>query len=619
MIKLLRCSFATLVLLSALFSTVVARAQAADVSDLIGQLSSADEAVRVDAIHDLARSGADANVVVPALKALLEDESARIRAHAARALGKIGEPAKPAVDVLVRLVDDPEAVVRREALDAVIAIRPGPEVGIPLFLKIMEGDDHAIKVRALDEVTNAGAEAMPFLLAMLGKKEAVYWGCLLASEIGPDAAEAVPALIEALGDEQPGVRREAMIALAAVGKASAPAIGELAKGLDDEVNHIPATYALGTIGGLPSEVEKKIRQNSKSDDGVLATVSMWALAKLHPDDKELVRQAVEALGQSLQSDDERRRVMAAQSLIDLEPDPEIAKPIISKILKNARPEVVSAMMDAVATLGEDAVPRMIDLLKMEDSRPRAAAILARIGPKAAAAVPALADALADENPETRSEILMALAAIGPSAAPATAAVIELLGDPEEDVCYAACFALGQIGLKADAAKEHLGKCLAGDDEFLCMAAAWALACTDPFSEETAAKAVPVLAKALVDPEPMTRLQAAQVLGRFGSLASDALPELEKLLEDSNADIKAAAAETIKVIKSGVPAIPDGLEVGTMIEAGPGGVVLKLGAEVVAELPEGEKLMVLSLKGKWVGLSAVTDDGKVKGWALRRNL
>ena len=64
------------------------------------------------------------------------------------------------------------------------------------------------------------------------------------------------------------------------------------------------------------------------------------------------------------------------------------------------------------------MPRLIEALKEEEVRPKAAAIIARIGPPAKAAVPALIEALGDKSAETRNEILFALAAIGPAAAEA---------------------------------------------------------------------------------------------------------------------------------------------------------------------------------------------------------
>ena len=67
---------------------------------LIGNLKSADEAVRLQAIDQLGARGAKAAEAVAPLTELLKDGSAKVRAHAACALGEIGAAAKPAVPAL---------------------------------------------------------------------------------------------------------------------------------------------------------------------------------------------------------------------------------------------------------------------------------------------------------------------------------------------------------------------------------------------------------------------------------------------------------------------------------------------------------------------------------------
>lgn len=339
------------------------------------------------------------------------------------------------------------------------------------------------------------------------------------------------------------------MALAAIGEASAPAVPALAKALDDEINRVPATYALGSIGKLPGSVEQKIENNVKSSDAVLSTISMWALAKLHPDNKALVRRVVGRLAEGLKSEDPQHRKAAVQALVDLDPDPEISRPIIKRAMDGASPETMEAAMDAAASLGVKVLPRLIEALKVEDVRPRAAAIIARIGPEAKDAVPALIGALGDPDPDTRNEVLFALAAIGPDAAQAVPALVKALDDPGENVSYAACYALGKVGPAAMAAKPALQKCLGSSDEFACMASAWALACIHPECKETAAKSVPILAKALAEPDALSRLHAAEALRRLGPCAKDAVPALKKALQDDNPDVREAAGQALQAIGS----------------------------------------------------------------------
>jgi HEAT repeat protein len=75
----------------------------------------------------------------------------------------------------------------------------------------------------------------------------------------------VPALTGLLGDKNPQVRREAILALAEIGEASAPAVPQLVKALADEVDRTPATFALGRIGKPAGDADAAIRANLKDN------------------------------------------------------------------------------------------------------------------------------------------------------------------------------------------------------------------------------------------------------------------------------------------------------------------------------------------------------------------
>jgi hypothetical protein len=102
----------------------------------------------------------------------------------------------------------------------------------------------------------------------------------------------------------------------------------------------------------------------------------------------------------------------------------------------------------------------------------AAEALASIGPNAANATNALAEALRDPVPGVRWAACEALASIGPAAHPAVPALIEALKDEFLYVRIFAAGALGSIGAKAQAASEAL-RTAAADDR-LRAEAGWAL-------------------------------------------------------------------------------------------------------------------------------------------------
>ena len=157
----------------------------------------------------------------------------------------------------------------------------------------------------------------------LNGDKAAYWACLVLRDIGPDAKDAVPALTEALGSKQLQVPREALLALAAIGPPAASAVPRIAAMIDDGLHRTAATYALGAIGKIPADIEAKVRANAESQDKLLSTASLWTLARLHPEDKEIRRKVTERLVQRLKEQDPNVRAWAAQGLVALPPAPEI--------------------------------------------------------------------------------------------------------------------------------------------------------------------------------------------------------------------------------------------------------------------------------------------------------
>jgi HEAT repeats len=107
----------------------------------------------------------------------------------------------------------------------------------------------------------------------------------------------------------------------------------------------------------------------------------------------------------------------------------------------------------VALSQEDLSPRVTDIVERltHSSNPAvrsdAAAELAAIGPEAAAAIPALIEALKDQEARVRYTAAGALGAIGPEAAPALLALIEALKDQDTAVRTLAANTLTDIAIK----------------------------------------------------------------------------------------------------------------------------------------------------------------------------
>jgi HEAT repeat protein len=514
--------------------------------DKIGELKSSDEAVRLKAIEQLGTQGESAAEAVEPLSALLADKSPAVRAQAAKALGEIGLPAKSAAAALVETLKDTDETVRREAVKALVEIRPGPAVMQPLFLKVMQDADPAVRMRIMHAISEGGEAVVPGLIKALGNEKAAYWACIALRDMGPAAKEAVPALTEALKSKQPDVRREAILVLGAIGDAALPAVPAIADALADEHTRTAATFVLGQLNKIPADAEKKIRENFKSEDKTLATVSLWALARVHSDDKELRREATERLVESLTDKDPFVRVAAARSLAALPPSPEITLPIIEKMLKEADAKTAQYALDALASIGPKAVPRLIELLGQKEIRVQVVYVLGQIGPGAAPAVDALAKLVDDSDEQLATEAVLSIGKIGPRAKEAVPALLASLDKDECPHAHAILYSLGRIGPNAKESKPLLEKALKSEDKSLVAVAAWALTkvLPGPASNATAISAWELCLK---DKLPETRKAAAEGLAELGPAAQAAVPALKKALGDESKPVREAAAKALKAI------------------------------------------------------------------------
>jgi HEAT repeat protein len=169
----------------------------------------------------------------------------------------------------------------------------------------------------------------------------------------------------------------------------------------------------------------------------------------------------------------------------------------------------------IAALPADAAPVAVPLLTAaladadadERVRRRAAEALAKFGPDAKEAVPALAKLLAAHDPATRQMVCETLGRIGPGAKDALPALLAVFEDGPTEVREAAIRACGRIGRDA----------------------------------------VGPLIKALKSEKAVVRGSAARALGQVGAAAKqDALPHLLRLRDyDVDPAIRYTAAEAVK--------------------------------------------------------------------------
>jgi HEAT repeat protein len=133
----------------------------------------------------------------------------------------------------------------------------------------------------------------------------------------------VPALTEVLeSTKHSKLLIKAMLALACIGpaaKSASPQIVPLLEHSTDTTIPVAAAYALGSIGA--TDADDALRAALAKPNPFLQMVAAWSLAKIHPDDAELKKQAIDKLQEGLKSDDPAIQAAAQKGLNLLGPPP----------------------------------------------------------------------------------------------------------------------------------------------------------------------------------------------------------------------------------------------------------------------------------------------------------
>jgi HEAT repeat protein len=192
---------------------------------------------------------------------------------------------------------------------------------------------------------------------------------------------------------------------------------------------------------------------------------------------------------------------------------------------------------------EGAAPALLRALfhGSHDLNWRAARALARQGKRA---VPALAEALRDPDPERRRQAIWVLRDIGPEARPATPALVAALADAGEvygvSIPDCARAALGQIGPAARSAVPALTRNLRAPDAHTRFMAADALVRITGRTR----RYLPFILDLLADQDWEVRREAFLSLERTGPAAEAAVPRLIEILKDPEDELQHFAASAL---------------------------------------------------------------------------
>ena len=542
--------------------------------DLIKLTADSDPRVRWHAARSIGLIGEDAVSSIPVLLSLLQDADPVVATQAAAAIGHIREDDDhgslsdgerelyaDAVTQLVGTLVHNDARVRRACLRSLKTLNPAPEQLMPVVDAVFASQDPATILPVMESIADMGGEAVPFLIDRLKLPQGRFWASVAITEIGPSAAGATQALIEALPESALDEQLHEIFALASIGEGAQSAGESLVTlyGDGDSSLQGPILYAIGKLKFRDAE---SLLMQIVSDETPLSATAAWALAKIKPDSPALVIDAVERMRAQCQSDSVFERAAAASALSDLSIDLEVQERQnlgvhLQGMLLDESVQVQEAAAAAVVRLGGDGVPAVAVALENPETRFYALGITTAIGEPAAKLTSSIIELLDSEDSDLVQEAMFALAAIGPSSAVASNQILAILNesvdseDEEARLHYAATYCLGRIGALAGQGVLPRLKELSGSSDLMqATVAIWAVLQIAPNDQEQASNAVPLLMRALDSDNQTVRLEATIALGDLGSLAEDAVPAVELVSEDDPVrTIRQAAEESLRKIQA----------------------------------------------------------------------
>jgi HEAT repeat protein len=480
-----------------------------DVSSLIGQLRSGDEAARVVAAQRLASFGPKARDAVEGLMAALDD-TPKVRLAAVQALGRIGPDAAPAARVLAgTLVND--------AVDRQIIARAMADIGapsVPHLQKLLRHENIDVRLAAIDALSRIGPAANTaadeLIGLMRGKQEAVRMAAANAvRSVGPGAPESAPVLVEFLGASEVPIRSAAIETLARMGKPATDALAGALKSDEKEVR-LYAVDSLGKNKDHPELVLPLLAGALKDRHwGVRQNAAIW-LRTFGP----AARQALPALFEAFTDEDSRVPNAAAKAVLAIDPM------AIAQALRHPTAGVRAYACYWPANWGKQGavfVPQMLKLLAEDpspDVRYRAARGLEHFSSRASEIVPGLIVALEDENSHVHAGACISLKQMEPKPVDAVPALVDVYRrlatprrsyNPLEKIIH-----VGSIHTSTQRSARAL--------------------------RELAPLAIPGISKDLVSPDPAKRRRAAELLSVMGESAKPALPLLVRLLPETADDV-----------------------------------------------------------------------------------
>ncbi len=291
------------------------------------------------------------------------------RARATQALTALGPFAAAAIPALVEGLDATDEHHRGGCKQALQAVRPIDSARLQRALRFKRAASRNEALAVLHSYGAAAVGALPGLIEATRDKRSkgVRSGaCGVLMNIGPPAAEAVPALLVCCTDKASEVRRAAFRALGAIGDRSPEVVAALQLGLSDPESGVyrGAALGLGHLGVVEACEAVLARPRDSAEMGE-------ALLRLGS------QEGMEALFAQLRRPESWARSVAAEALTRVGTLARHAASRVAELLAQ-EPDwyVASCLCDALAAMGDPAVCGAIEAVarSSEEVAGRASAV-----------------------------------------------------------------------------------------------------------------------------------------------------------------------------------------------------------------------------------------------------
>jgi HEAT repeat protein len=491
-----------------------------------------------------------------------------------------------ALPVMIDLLKtEKDGQVRLAVLDTVTALGHDATAAVPALVHTLRTGYGGQREEELHQdyrsalaLAAVGKPAVLGLRSLLGEsKETVRAEVVMAlGRIGPDAEPAIPDLVRLLGDKYEPVRREAALALGRIGKSAVESL-IVAAGNKEPTVRARAVESLGYLTGPDERVLSAVLKSTHDAAREVRAAGVKSLAKIGQSDEVLLP----IVKKSVRQEDENVRLAVVDLLVQRRALLKRSASDLEALLTAKSDGVSRHAAFLLGKLGPQAVPRLLDALRHEQSRvdqiadalaqsgrpvtdiltralkapePRlrqgAALALGQIRPIAPGAARSLTDGLHDPDNGVKAACLTAIGCLGPRAAESVPAVRSMLRDESARIRIKAIEVLAQSAPRDERLLADFRPLLDDADPHVQRRAIDAIRSLGPLGRIALADLIGKLAST----NPEVRLAAVELIGSHGEAAAEAVPALASLLDDRTPEVRVIAAQALgKLGKAAQPA------------------------------------------------------------------